>query len=134
MMNARLVRSRTDVMLGGVCGGLGRYLGIDPLLVRLFFVVLTLASGSGIWIYVLLWIIIPREDAVSGQDFSKPGEFGDRINSVGQEFGEAFRRRDPNTVRFIGIAFVLAGLIFLVENLHLPWLAWLRGDLVWPAL
>ena len=49
-MEKRLTKSKTDRKLFGVCGGLGEYFGIDPTLVRLAFVVLTLFKGSG-WCY-----------------------------------------------------------------------------------
>ena len=57
MQQARLLRSETDKMLGGVCGGLADYLNIDPVLVRLAFVVLFLASGLGLVVYLLLWAL-----------------------------------------------------------------------------
>ena len=59
MQQARLMRSETEKMIAGVCGGLAGYLNIDPVLVRLAFVVLFLASGIGLAIYALLWIILP---------------------------------------------------------------------------
>ena len=59
MQQARLMRSETDKMIAGVCGGLADYLNIDPVLVRLAFVVLFLASGIGLAIYALLWLILP---------------------------------------------------------------------------
>jgi phage shock protein PspC (stress-responsive transcriptional regulator) len=46
-------------MIGGVCGGLAEYSGIDPLLWRVGFVALTLAGGSGILVYLLLWVLMP---------------------------------------------------------------------------
>jgi phage shock protein C len=61
-MHTKLYRSPTDRMLGGVCGGLGAYLAIDPVLIRLFFVLLTLGGGSGIAVYILMWILIPYPD------------------------------------------------------------------------
>jgi phage shock protein C len=57
----RLYRSQTDRMLAGVCGGLARYFNIDPTVVRLVFVVLALAGGPGVLLYLLLWIITPIE-------------------------------------------------------------------------
>ena len=57
----RLYRSRTERMLGGVCGGLGVYFTIDPTLIRVLFVVLALASGAGLIAYLLLLIIVPIE-------------------------------------------------------------------------
>lgn len=56
----RLMRSRDDSVIGGVAGGLGTYLGIDPVIVRLVFVVLALVGGGGILAYVVAWIVIPE--------------------------------------------------------------------------
>jgi phage shock protein C len=56
-----LRRSRDDRVLGGVCGGIGRYLGIDPVLVRVAFAVLVIGLGSGIIVYLLAWLVIPAE-------------------------------------------------------------------------
>ncbi len=60
-MARRLYRSETNRMIAGVCGGLGDYFDIDPVLIRLIFVVLAVFSG-GLWflVYILFWIIIPR--------------------------------------------------------------------------
>lgn len=56
----KLHRSITDKQVGGVCGGLGEYFGIDSSLVRVGFVVFTLAGGAGILLYVILWAILPE--------------------------------------------------------------------------
>jgi phage shock protein PspC (stress-responsive transcriptional regulator) len=55
----QLRRSRTDKILGGVSGGLADYSGIDALLWRVGFVALTLAGGTGIVVYLLLWLLMP---------------------------------------------------------------------------
>jgi phage shock protein PspC (stress-responsive transcriptional regulator) len=55
----QLRRSRTDKILGGVNGGLAEYSGIDALLWRVGFVALTLAAGTGVIIYLLLWVLMP---------------------------------------------------------------------------
>lgn len=57
----RLYRSRKDKILAGICGGVGKYLDIDPIIIRLIFIVLLLTVGSGILIYLIAWIIIPLE-------------------------------------------------------------------------
>jgi phage shock protein C len=59
----RIYRSRKERMIGGVCGGLGYYLNIDPVLVRLVWVVLFFFAGVGLLAYILSWIIIPEEPA-----------------------------------------------------------------------
>ncbi|MFG6412421.1 PspC domain-containing protein [Roseateles sp. DC23W] len=56
-----LRRSRLDRWLGGVCGGIARATGVDSWIWRLIFVVLFLAFGSGILLYILLWIFVPEE-------------------------------------------------------------------------
>jgi phage shock protein PspC (stress-responsive transcriptional regulator) len=58
---AQLRRSRTDKVLGGVSGGLAEYSGIDALLWRVGFVALTLAGGTGVIVYLLLWLLMPAE-------------------------------------------------------------------------
>lgn len=58
----RLTRSRTDRLLFGVCGGLGRYLDIDPVVLRILTVVLVL-TGVGIPAYLVAWLVIPEADA-----------------------------------------------------------------------
>ncbi len=57
----RLYRSRDERMVAGVCGGLGEYLGIDPTLIRLAFVLGTVATASGaFWLYIILMIVVPE--------------------------------------------------------------------------
>ena len=56
----RLYRSGTDRIIGGVCGGIGEYLGWDPVVVRLLWVIGTLAWLAGLLLYIIAWIIIPR--------------------------------------------------------------------------
>lgn len=65
----RYIRSRTDRVLAGVCGGLGDYLGVDATLIRVAWVVVTLFSGGiGLLAYLLLWLLAPEEgDRDSGQ-------------------------------------------------------------------
>lgn len=60
MESKRLYRSLTDRKFAGVAGGLGEYFIMDPLLIRLAFVVLALAGGGGFLIYVILWIVTPE--------------------------------------------------------------------------
>ncbi len=60
-LNKRLYRSRTNKVIGGVCGGLGDYFGIDPVLFRLAFVLLVIMFGTGILAYLILWLIMPEE-------------------------------------------------------------------------
>ena len=60
-MEKKLYRSETDKILGGVCGGLAEYFGIDSAIVRLVFVLILVYGGSGLLVYIILWIVLPTQ-------------------------------------------------------------------------
>ena len=68
----RLYRSRTDRVLGGVCGGLGRYFGIDPVIIRLLAIVLTLAGGAGVVAYLVALLLVPQEEGEAAAPDTPP--------------------------------------------------------------
>ena len=135
-MKRELYRVRSNAMLGGVCAGLSEYLGLDVSLVRIFFVIIGLASGVGVLVYLVLWIVLPEKEKLSSsQPFSfQPGEFANRAREMGQEFGEAVRKPNPDSAKFIGIALVVAGILIFLQTLNLPWLFWLRQEFIWPVI
>ena len=62
METKKLHRSRTDKMIAGVCGGLGKYLSVDPTLIRLAFVLLLMFGiGSGLLVYLAMMLLVPLE-------------------------------------------------------------------------
>jgi phage shock protein C len=65
-----LYRSRSDRMIAGVCGGLARWLGWSPTVVRVLYVALSVLSAAfpGILVYLLLWLVMPREEAISSRE------------------------------------------------------------------
>jgi len=103
-----LRRSRDDRVIGGVCSGLGRYLGIDPVLLRVAFVVLAIAGGGGVILYIVGWILIPEE---------KPGEIlGARPPS------------NAETLRLVAGGALIAVGVLLLLNLSIPRI----GKYLWP--
>ena len=100
-MQPRLMRSRTEVIIAGVCGGLAEYFAIDPVIVRLIFVLVTLTSGIGLLVYPILWMVMPRAGATAGgaQLFPHDADewrrraqaFGEEASQVGQQFSEEVR-------------------------------------------
>ena len=57
----RLYRSRTNFVISGVCGGLAKYFNLDPTIVRIATVLSVALAGFGFWLYIILWIVVPRE-------------------------------------------------------------------------
>lgn len=57
----KFYRSTTERMLGGVCGGLGKYLGMDPTVVRLLFILFGFMGGSALLVYIIMLIVVPEE-------------------------------------------------------------------------
>ncbi len=139
-MSRKLFRSQTNRMVAGVCGGLGEYLSIDPIFIRLFFVLLTLGQGAGVLIYLILWFVLPSEDVVdadgSAGDHIQQGatEFADRARQMGQELRDSAMSSNPQGRLFVGLILVLVGGIFLLRNLNIVWLQWLNFGVLWPFL
>jgi len=123
-MRERLYRSRNDRMLFGVAGGLAHYFGIDSSIVRLVWVLLFLAAGTGILLYLVAAIVIPEEPAGSVAGASgvapEPGAPGvDGPPSPPRDLG--------NAPIILGIALVLVGAwLFVQRYIHID------GRDVWP--
>jgi phage shock protein C len=64
----RFLRSRRDRFLGGVCGGLGEYFAVDPILFRIGTVVLAVVGGFSLVAYPVLWIFVPRDDGTGNPE------------------------------------------------------------------
>ena len=82
----RLMRSRTDKVIAGVAGGIGQYLAIDPVIVRLAFVALAF-TGVGVLLYPVLWLIMPIE---GGQRLA-PDQVFDEMRQQAQRVGDEMR-------------------------------------------
>lgn len=151
-MRAKLYRSDTDSMLGGVCGGLAEYFDLDSVWVRLIFVLLALATGVGVLIYIVLWIVMPRQSRIGAlpRDVAKENveHIKQRARELGEEVKAAFAREVPPTegepapapaVRrrggsplVLGATLVVLGLFLLLSNLRLFW--WLNVGQLWPLI
>ena len=95
-------------MLGGVCAALGRYLGLDPVLLRIAFVVLAVAGGGGVLLYIVGWILIPE---------AQPGE----------NLGTATPSSADTTRLIVGGALIAVGTVLLL-GLSIPRI----GKYLWP--
>lgn len=118
-MERRLYRSRRERIVAGVAGGLGEYLGLDPVIVRLFFILFALANGSGVLLYAILWVLLP---AAPGTELAADGAAGPRT----------YRRLDARGRNLlVGGTLIGLGVIFLARQLGIWWLDLYR---LWPLL
>ncbi len=138
-MSGRLFRSKTDKFLGGVCGGLGRYLGFDPTIVRLIFLLLVFGTGWGVVLYIALWILVPAEGTPAPVSSDVGDQFAERMKGVGEDIREATQRPNPKAGLWFGAGLILLGAFLFLqrvgETLGIVWLNTLFGwQMVLPAL
>lgn len=136
-MAQRLQRSRTNRVLFGVCGGLGEYLGVDPVLVRVVFLLLLFAGGIGILLYLVLAVLTPLEGAPGQSPAENVRSLGQEAAQVGEQVRSAVsgtgsdeevqRRR-----RVVGLVLLVVGLVVLAANLGAFW--WFDWGVFWAAL
>jgi phage shock protein C len=127
-MNKKLFRKPVGAMLGGVCAGLGEYLGIKPLFIRLFLVLWAVTGGSVILVYLILWVVIPAE----GDTF--PMNLDARIKQVGRDISEIARHPNSELVTFAGVGLIGMGVLFLLRQAGFPWSNWFNWELIWPVV
>ena len=131
MENVKLYRSVSNQMIGGVCGGLGAYVNIDPVFVRLLFVLLLFGSDFGFILYLLLWILIPEE----GKDYGfKDDSFSDRVKSMGNDVQKAVTQPHPQSGLILGAGLIIIGGILFLDRLNFSWLSWMDFDILWPLI
>jgi len=68
-MTKKLYKSRRDVKLDGVCGGIAEYMGLDSTLVRLIWALFVVFGGSGIFLYIICAVLMPREPEYVIEDY-----------------------------------------------------------------
>jgi phage shock protein C len=141
-MKTKLYRSRTDSMVAGVCGGLAQYLAIDVTLVRLFFVLVSLAGGASILMYLILWLVVPLEGQgtpVSMEQTLRTGadEMAQQAKSFGTRVGSEFNSREASSNQsglIVGGVLIVLGGLFLMQNLVGSWIPWISFGTLWPLL
>jgi phage shock protein C len=133
-MKNRLYRSETNRTIAGVCGGLGEFLGIDPLIIRIFFIIWTILGEAAVLVYFILWVVIPNKTVSDGGGTFKTDELGSRINQMGRELGEVARQPSQELITYAGVGLIGWGVFYLLRNFGFPWLNWDFSLYLWPAL
>ena len=130
----RLYRSQKDKIIAGVCGGIGEYFSIDPLIIRIIAVILFFWGGSGIIAYIIGMIIIPLDLGPVDDDKKKTT----KAVSKGDK-KEVVKTGGDSGALIIGIVLVVVGGIFLMRNLPFfnEYYWWFRhqiGHIFWPSV
>lgn len=124
-MARRLYRSRRNAVIGGVCGGLGEYFDVDPVLVRIIWLI-ALFSGVGLIVYLLCWVLIPQRPL--GDHIQEKSQYQDGYYNEDYYRNETGRRE--KTKLLLGTGLIILGSFFLMQR----FMPWFDFDLIWPVL
>lgn len=122
----RFYRSRTDRKIGGVAAGLGEYFVMDPMIIRLLFVVLMFAGGGGFLIYLILWIVTPEKPMEFGSGSSnspydpaqpsQPAQDPDNFTSKPVDTTTTPTSQRPKGSLIGGLVLITLGVLFLADE------------------
>ncbi len=136
-MPRRLRRDTPHAVFAGVAAGFGDYLGVDPVLVRVGFVLLTLVHGLGILCYLACWLVMPRADAATAPP-APAGTGFEAVREAGVRLAAEVRSSAPDPAAAqlaVGSVLVLVGGLLLAHNLDwLRWPEWMSLHTLWPLL
>ena len=137
----KLKRDTRGAVLAGVAAGFGRYLDVDPVLVRLGFVLLAFVNGLGVLIYLAGWALMPLDDAPApqGATASPPAAEGfDALRDAGDQLAAEVHKATSDTASAqlaVGSVLVVVRAVLLAHNLGwFHWPYWLRFDTLWPLV
>jgi len=108
MNTKRLTRSATDKKIAGVCGGLGEYLNVDPVIFRIAFLFALFVGGTGFILYIVMILVVP-EQHTSFQHNSKPND-----EIIIEDLSEKKNRIKDATMIVLGTMLILFGIFFFI--------------------
>lgn len=115
-----LYRSTQNKMIAGVAGGLGEYFDIDPTIIRIIFIILALFQGSGLLIYIVMWIILPTKAGGTSTNENTVKDNIKDIKSRAQTFAHSInlgKKTGADDSRFWWAVLIIAlGFFFLFRN------------------
>ena len=119
-----LQRSQKHKIIGGVCGGIGEYFDIDPVFIRLLFIVVSIVYGMGIIAYIVLWIIVPSAPIGSAYSTTEETNYtnADNPSDISQnndaESDTSKNGKNTDKIRFIiGLILLFIGVLILINEL-----------------
>lgn len=133
METKKLYRSRKDKIIFGVCGGIAEYFEIDPVIIRLVFLLLGLSGGVGIVIYIIGAIIIPEEALTSSKKSESSAEdIKDNVQKMAKEIKANIKQNKSrySSEEIFGILLIVFGVLFLIDRLF----SWFKFWQLWPVV
>lgn len=118
--------SDKDKIIGGVCGGFAEHFDIDPLWVRLVMILLLFLEGIGFILYIILWILIPKNP---NHKTSEKTYVEEKIHQIKDKTQNEVPPKKKGHF-FVGGALIILGILFLFDNFF----SFLRSEIVWPVL
>jgi len=125
METKKLFRSVDDNIIAGVCGGLAQYFQIDSSLVRIIFVLLAIGGGSGLLIYLILWLVIPVKKETERENDK------DKVKSIAKEIKLETKMKRTKRINILGVVLILVGLVSLWNQVFPKLIDW---EIVWPVI
>ena len=135
----RLHRSSDNKFVFGVAGGIAEYFDVDPVIVRIAFVLFAFANGLGLLIYFILALIMPKEDST----FTEPRDVArENFHSMVDDASEAIRGSSAGNLaspnissrrNIFALLLIAVGALWLLSNLGLFWFWWFKWSVVWPV-
>ncbi|MEK7631043.1 MAG: PspC domain-containing protein [Patescibacteria group bacterium] len=130
----KLYRSADDRILAGVCGGIAEYFDVDPVLVRIAFVVFSM-GGMGVFAYIILALIIPSKEGGAHARVDTGEKASEFVEEAAEKVKEAFHDIGTHTPRsrgrnMIGAVLIGIGLVALLHQVFPS--VWFRWHMVWP--
>ena len=122
----KLWRKKDDKVIAGICSGLGQYFNSDPILFRFAFLALLFAGGSSIFIYIILWIVLPSEPIATKSETIytetiNASDAGNQINEI---------QSTDSTSLVFGLLLISGGVLLLLNNL----IPYLKIQKLWPVI
>ncbi len=125
-MIKKFQRTRNEKVISGVCGGLGNYFDIDPIIFRFAFIALLLAGGSSIFIYIILVIVIPKEPYVVQSQGTANSSAFDNF----QQEDLAGKESDNSNRTVFGLLLISGGALMLLYNI----MPYFKLEKLWPVI
>ena len=145
-MARRLTRDTQNAVLGGVAAGFANYFGVDPVLVRLAFILLVFLNGFGLLAYVVGWVIMPRAErtaSAAGTAGAPPvvdaaDRIVEKVRQAGDRVADGLQRLPEDTGRgsaIAGVVLIVLGVLFLLDRFSWwHWPHWARLSNLWPVI